>query len=243
MSSILRWLFCFIVLAGCSGASTAPSPDMGPPISREMRGLWIATVRNIDWPSRDTVSPAAQRAELIDIMDRAKAANLNAIFFQVRPAADALYKSDLEPWSTSLSGRQGTDPGYDPLAFAIEQAHARGMELHAWLNPFRAGRDAKDTNQLAPTHKWNTARHIVRVYGDQLWLDPGEPEAMEHSMRVVNDIVRRYDIDGIHVDDYFYPYPVRDSALGGNLAFPDDASYGRSGSKLPLDDWRRQNID
>lgn len=243
MSSALRLVLMFLTLAACSSATTAPAPDAAPPIAREMRGIWIATVRNIDWPSRDTVSPAAQRAELIDIMDRAKAAKLNAIFFQVRPAADALYKSELEPWSTSLSGRQGVDPGYDPLAFAIEQAHARGMELHAWLNPFRAGRDAKDTNRLALTHKWNTARHIVRVYGDQLWLDPGEPEAMEHSMRVVNDIVRRYDIDGIHVDDYFYPYAVRDSALGGNLAFPDDGSYYRSGSKLPLDDWRRQNID
>lgn len=208
-----------------------------------MRGLWIATVRNIDWPSRDTVSPATQRAELIDILDRAKAAGLNAIFFQVRPAADALYRSELEPWSISLSGTPGKDPGYDPLAFAIEQAHARGLELHAWLNPFRAGRDAKDTNRLAPTHKWNTARHLVKVYGDQLWLDPGEPEAYAHSMAVIKDLVRRYDLDGVHVDDYFYPYAVRDSALGGNLAFPDDGSYHRSGSRLPLDDWRRDNIN
>src|SRR5688572_14837639 len=170
MRSASRLVLALLTLAACTSATTAPAPESAPPIAREMRGIWIATVRNIDWPSRDTVSPAAQRAELIDIMDRAKAANLNAIFFQVRPAADALYKSDLEPWSTSLSGRQGTDPGYDPLAFAIEQAHARGMELHAWLNPFRAGRDAKDTNRLAPTHKWNTARHLVKVYGDMLWL-------------------------------------------------------------------------
>jgi uncharacterized lipoprotein YddW (UPF0748 family) len=231
-----------LILAACSRPSTI-APDAAPPVAREMRGLWIATVRNIDWPSRDTVSPATQRAELIDILDRAKAANLNAIFFQVRPAADALYKSDLEPWSTSLSGRQGTDPGYDPLAFAIEQAHARGMELHAWINPFRAGRDAKDTNALAPSHMWNRNRRLVKVYGDQLWLDPGEPEAFEHSVSVVKDLVRRYDLDGMHVDDYFYPYAVRDSALGGNMAFPDDGSYGRSGMTMPLDDWRRDNIN
>ena len=208
-----------------------------------MRGLWIATVRNIDWPSRDTVPPDTQRAELIDILDRARAAGLNAIFLQVRPAADALYKSDLEPWSISLSGTPGKDPGYDPLAFAIEQAHARGLELHAWINPFRAGRDAKDTNRLPPTHKWNTARHLVKVYGDQLWMDPGEPEAFEHSLAVVKDLVSRYELDGIHMDDYFYPYAVHDSALGGSLAFPDDGSYGRSGSRLALDDWRRDNID
>jgi uncharacterized lipoprotein YddW (UPF0748 family) len=236
----------FLVLALVAAACARPAfrtETQAPPVAREMRGLWIATVRNIDWPSTDTVSPAAQRAELIDILDRTKAAGMNAIFFQVRPAADALYKSDLEPWSTFISGRQGTDPGYDPLTFAIEQAHARGLELHAWINPFRAGRDAKDTSLLAPTHKWNTARRLVKVYGDQLWMDPGEPEAFEHSMAVVKDLVRRYDLDGIHMDDYFYPYAVRDSALGGSMAFPDDGSYGRSGSKLALDDWRRDNID
>jgi uncharacterized lipoprotein YddW (UPF0748 family) len=237
-------LFGFVFLAACSSATTVPSPDGGPPpVAREMRGVWIATVRNIDWPSSDRLSPDNQRSELVDILERAKAAGLNAVFFQVRPAADALYESDLEPWSKYLSGRQGVDPGYDPLAFAIEQAHARGLELHAWINPFRAGRDARDTNALAPSHQWNTKRHLVKVYGDQLWLDPGEPEAFEHSLAVVKDLVRRYDVDGIHMDDYFYPYPVRDSALGGNLAFPDDGSYGRSGSRLPLDDWRRDNID
>ena len=207
-----------------------------------MRGLWVATVRNIDWPSDDSLPADRQRAELIDIFDRAVAAGFNAIVFQVRPAADAVYRSDLEPWSVLLSGRQGTDPGYDPLQFAIDQAHARGLELHAWINPFRAG-NASDTLVFAPNHVWNTRRELVRVYGAQVWFDPGEPEAREHSMRVVTDIVRRYDIDGIHMDDYFYPYPVRDSARGGNLGFPDSASFARSGSSLGRDDWRRENID
>jgi uncharacterized lipoprotein YddW (UPF0748 family) len=207
-----------------------------------MRAIWVATVRNIDWPSRNNLSAAEQRAELIQILDRAAAERFNAIVLQVRPAADAVYRSDLEPWSVLLTGRQGTDPGYDPLEFAIQEAHARGLELHAWINPFRAG-NAEDTTALASTHVWNTRRDLVRVYGAQLWLDPGEPDAREHSLRVVSDIVRRYDVDGIHMDDYFYPYPVRDPLGTGNLAFPDSASFARSGSPLSRDDWRRENID
>lgn len=216
--------------------------DAVPAIPREMRGLWIATVRNIDWPSTTTLSAETQRAELIDIYDRAVAAGFNTVVFQVRPAADAVYRSDLEPWSVLLTGRQGTDPGYDPLEFAVREAHARGLEIHAWVNPFRAG-NASDTAVLAPTHLWNTRRELVRVYGAQLWLDPGEPEARAHSLRVVTDIVRRYDLDGIHMDDYFYPYPVRDTVRGGNLVFPDSASFARSASSLGVDDWRRENID
>ena len=206
-----------------------------------MRGLWVATVRNIDWPSKDTLTADRQRAELIDILDRAAAGGFNAIVFQVRPAADAVYQSSLEPWAALLTGRQGTDPGYDPLAFAVTEAHARGLELHAWINPFRAG-NAKDSATLAPTHLFNARRDLVRVYGAQLWLDPGDSAVQEHVMRVVTDIVRRYDVDGIHADDYFYPYPERDSG-GGAIAFPDSATYARSGSTLARDDWRRDNID
>lgn len=231
-----------LVVASCSRRATGPVPDPGPPaVMREMRGLWVATVRNIDWPSDTSLDAEEQRAELTDILDRAVAAGFNAIVFQVRPAADAVYRSELEPWSVLLSGRQGTDPGYDPLQFAIEQARVRGLELHAWINPFRAG-NASDTGVMAPLHVWNTKRELVRVYGAQLWLDPGEPAAREHSMRVVTDIVRRYDIDGIHMDDYFYPYPVADSARR-RIPFPDSASFARSGSTLALDDWRRENID
>jgi uncharacterized lipoprotein YddW (UPF0748 family) len=229
--------------SACSRPSTVPSPDAGPPpIMREMRGLWVATVANIDWPSRNTLSADQQRAELIDILDRAVAAGFNTVVWQVRPASDAVYRSELEPWAALLTGKQGIDPGYDPLELAVAESHARGLELHAWINPFRAG-NAPDTTALAPTHLWNTRRDLVRVYGAQLWLDPGESEAREHSLRVVMDIVRRYDVDGIHMDDYFYPYPARDSVRGGNLPFPDSASFARSGSTLALDDWRRQNID
>jgi len=231
-----------LLVAACARPSTAPTPAAAP-IMREMRGVWVATVRNIDWP-KDTVSADAQRAELIDLLDRAVANGFNAIVFQVRPEADALYRSAIEPWSIYMNGRQqGVDPGYDPLEFAIRESHARGLELHAWINPFRAARSASDTTRLAPTHAWNARRDLVRVYGDQLWLDPGEPDAREQTARVIQDLVRRYDLDGIHVDDYFYPYQVRDSVTRQIVDFPDSSSYARSGTTLPRDDWRRENID
>ena len=235
-------LAALLAATACSRRSATATIDAPPAIPREMRGIWVATVRNIDWP-KDTVSAERQRAELIDIFDRAAAAGFNTIVFQVRPTADALYRSDLEPWSTWLTGRQGTDPGYDPLEFAVREAHARGLELHAWINPYRAAMRLEDTATLAPSHVWNARRDIVRMYGNFLWMDPGEPESRAHSMRVVADLVRRYDIDGIHMDDYFYPYPIRDTVRGGNIPFPDSGSYARSGSTLARDDWRRANID
>src|SRR5688500_460294 len=151
------YLVCAMLLAACSSSNepTGPPivmPDTNPPaIQREMRGLWVATVANIDWPSRATLSADQQRAELTSILDRASASGFNAIIFHVRPAADAVYRSSLEPWGAMLSGTQGTDPGYDPVAFAIQEAHARGLELHAWINPFRAG-TTTDSAKLAPTH-------------------------------------------------------------------------------------------
>ena len=206
-----------------------------------MRGVWIATVANIDWPSRNSLSADQQRAELTDLFDRASAAGLNAVILQVRPAADAVYASTIEPWGAMLTGHQGGDPGYDPLAFAITQAHARGLQLHAWINPFRAG-NASDSLALASSHVFRTHRELARVYGSQLWLDPGEPAAQDYVIGVISDIVRRYDVDALHADDYFYPYPEKDSA-GRTLDFPDSGSYARSGSTLPLADWRRDNVD
>ncbi len=241
------------IATGCSGGaaatSTGPSPaptpvlndTAAPTIVREMRGLWVATVANIDWPSRTGLTAEQQRAELTDILDRASNAGFNAIVLQVRPAANAVYASSLEPWAELLSGTQGIDPGYDPLAFAVTEAHARGLELHAWINPFRAG-NSRDTTKLASNHLFNTQRALTRLYGTQLWLDPGEAAVQDHVMRVVSDIVRRYDIDAIHADDYFYPYQENDAA-GKLIAFPDSATYARSGSTLSRDDWRRANVD
>ncbi len=204
---------------------------------REFRGAWVATVHNIDWPSAPGLAAATQKAQLRAILDRAAELKLNAILLQVRPASDALYNSNQEPWSQFLTGTQGVSPGYDPLEFAIAEAHARSIELHAWINPFRAASNAK-TN-LASNHIAKKHPEWVRRFGAQLWIDPGEPEARDYVLGVIADIVRRYDVDGVHIDDYFYPYPLK------GASFPDDTSWERFGvrSGLSRADWRRENIN
>ena len=205
----------------------------------EFRGAWVATVYNLDWPSKPGLPEATQKAQLRALLDRAVALKLNAILLQVRPASDALYASRTEPWSEFLSGQAGVSPGYDPLAFALEEAHGRGLELHAWINPFRAAIHANDrlpSNHVAKRHpEW------VRRFGKQLWIDPGDPKARAYVIDVVSDIVRRYGVDGVHIDDYFYPYPLK----SGASTFPDDATWQRYGSKTGMSrsDWRRDNIN
>ena len=224
-----------------------PSPEkvMPPPPIREFRGVWVATVGNSCWPSKSGLSTQQQQAELIAILDRAVALKMNAIVFQVRPACDALYQSSIEPWSEYLTGVQGRAPSpyYDPLAFAITEAHRRGLELHAWFNPFRA-HHAQAVSPMASNHISRTHPELVRGYSRNLWLDPGEPEARAYSLRVVLDVVKRYDVDAVHFDDYFYPYPEKGYG-GANLDFPDAASWEKYGVKsgLSRDDWRRSNID
>ena len=240
-------LCAIVAAAACSSdeSVTGPpivTPDPDPPaIIREMRGLWVATVANIDWPSRSALPADQQRAELVSIFDRAAAAGFNAIIFHVRPAGDAVYRSSIEPWGAMLTGTQGGDPGYDPLAFAVQEAHARGLELHAWINPFRAG-NTRDSLRLSPTHFFRARRDVGVVYGSQLWFDPGESAVHDHAIRVVTDIAQRYDVDAIHADDYFYPYPETD-ASNRTLPFPDSATYARSGTQMALGDWRRANVD
>lgn len=221
-----------------------------PPAPREFRAAWVATVANIDWPSRRDLAVPEQRAEMIAILDRARAMNLNAIVLQVRPSADAIYPSPLEPWSEYLTGEQGRapQPYYDPLATWIEEAHRRGLEVHAWFNPYRA-RHTSAKGPEAPGHIANTHPGIVKSYGGFLWLDPGEPAAARRTLDVIRDVVRRYDIDGVHIDDYFYPYPVTppgSPAGTPELDFPDEASWnayvGRGGT-LARADWRRQNVN
>lgn len=203
--------------------------------------MWIATVANIDWPSRNNLSPDQQRAEMVDLLDRAVSTGINTVVFHVRPAGDAVYSSSYEPWAILLTGVQGQNPGYDPLTFAIQEAHARGMELHAWINPYRAG-NTSDTLKLVAPHLFKTRRDLIRVYGGNIWMDPGEPDVQNHSIKVIEDIVSRYDIDGIHADDYFYPYVVN-GADGRPLAFPDDATYLKYGAGMSRDDWRRDNVN
>ncbi len=239
-----------IILAGCGSprppALPVPVPDAPPAVQREFRGVWVASVSNIDWPSRPGLPVAQQQAELLAMLDRAAALRLNAVILQVRPAADALYDSPHEPWSEYLTGEMGRapEPFYDPLAFAVQEAHRRGLELHAWFNPYRA-RHPSARSEIAPSHLSRTRPELVRSYGRHLWMDPGEPAVQDHSVQVILDVVRRYEVDGIHIDDYFYPYPERDSA-GNLLDFPDELSWSRyvqGGGRLSRDDWRRQNVD
>ena len=258
-----RWLsgaagVTWVSLSGCvnvpltlpSTPNAEPTTDANqpPPAPREFRAAWVATVANIDWPSRKGLSSAAQQAEMRTLLDRAVALKLNAIILQVRPCADALYPSELEPWSETLSGVQGQPPVpfYDPLALWVSEAHLRGLELHAWFNPFRARQgDAKFAP--SPLHVSQSRPQWVKSYGNQLWMDPGEPAAAAHSVAVVLDVLQRYDVDGIHLDDYFYPYPVtQGDDAKTELEFPDQSSWQRyvaGGGLLARDDWRRNNVD
>lgn len=248
--SAARALPCLlpVLLAACAsrgGGPTAPV-DAPPPVEREFRGVWVAAVANMDWPSRPGLPTDSQKAELVRILDRSKELGLNAVILHVRPAGDALYDSKLEPWSEYLTGQQGKppEPYYDPLAFAVAEAHARGLELHAWFNPYRA-RHPSARGPMAASHISRANPELVRSYGSYLWMDPGEDAVRERSVAVVVDVVRRYDVDGVHVDDYFYPYRER-GPDGKELDFPDSASYARyraGGGTLGRSDWRRSNVD
>jgi uncharacterized lipoprotein YddW (UPF0748 family) len=225
----------------------ATAQDLPPPEPRELRAAWVATVAHIDWPSRPGLAPAQQRAEAITLLDRAREIGLNALILQVRPAGDALYPSSLEPWSEFLTGAQGRapEPPWDPLAFWLAEAHRRGLELHAWFNPYRA-RHSSAKSPLAPPHIALRAPAAVKTYGDQLWMDPGEPAAFAHTLAVLRDVLTRYALDGLHIDDYFYPYPVKAPGSPDDLPFPDDAAFERyrsAGGLLARDDWRRANVD
>lgn len=218
--------------SGHVNAQTAPK--------REFRGAWIATVANIDWPSRPGLSASEQQQEFIRLLDSLKSLGMNAVIVQVRPAADAFYISSLEPWSYWLSGKQGQPPYpyYDPLRFMIHQAHLRGMEFHAWLNPYRAVFNIH-SSRLSPDNITRIHPDWFVTYGDTRYFNPGIPAVWTYLAQVVRDLVSRYHVDGIHFDDYFYPY-----RLPGR-AFPDYASYLRYGKPegLSLDDWRRHNVD
>ncbi|HEY3287803.1 MAG TPA: family 10 glycosylhydrolase [Gemmatimonadaceae bacterium] len=217
-------------------------PSATPPtVAREFRGLWVATVGNIDWPTRTGLSQTEAMAEMRTILDRAQALRMNAVILHVRASGDALYRSNLEPWAKALTGTQGVDPGWDPLATWVEEAHIRGLELHAWFNPFRAG-SVSDTSKLAANHLWKTRPDLARIWEGQLWFDPGEPDVRTWTLNVIKDVITRYDVDAVHLDDYFYPYPQ-----GSAPVFNDDSSYNRylaaGGVAMARADWRRRNVD
>lgn len=204
----------------------------------EWRAAWIATVNNIDWPSKPGLSSDEQKKELIEYLDLFKSMNFNAVVLQVRPTADAFYQSKREPWSIYLTGDQkiAPDPLYDPLAFAIDEAHKRGIELHAWLNPYRVSQDTANLVDMSPDHIYKQRPDIFVKHGKKLYFDPAYPETREFLVDVVKDLVIDYDLDGIHFDDYFYP----------NNDFEDSLSFSIHSRGYAQEDkmaWRRENVD
>ena len=214
-----------------------------PQVQQEFRAAWIATVANINWPSKPGLSTQAQQQEAIALLDFLHSHNFNAAILQVRPQADALYKSDIEPWSYYLTGTQGKapDPYYDPLEFWVREAHNRGIELHVWLNPYRAHhKDGKAISDQSIVKKHPEL--VMYLKEGYWWMDPAQQAVQDITNDVVMDLIKRYDIDGVHMDDYFYPYP----SYNGTADFPDSISwsaYQRSGGTLSRADWRRDAVN
>jgi uncharacterized lipoprotein YddW (UPF0748 family) len=207
---------------------------------REFRGAWVASVWNSDWPSKPGLPVEQQKAELVAIIKQLQSLNFNALVLQVRPEGDALYASELEPWSAWITGTQGKAPTpfYDPLELAISECHKRNIELHAWFNPYRA----RANSQVSPVrpHIAVTNPEVVYQWGSQQWMDPGAKIVQDRAYNVIIDVVSRYDLDAIHLDDYFYPYPISGKPFPDNKTY---AAYQRSGGKLNLEDWRRENVN
>ncbi|MDB9741570.1 family 10 glycosylhydrolase [Akkermansiaceae bacterium] len=222
---ILRFLFFLLILCSVSSAAYRNSNEKVPAFPREFRAAWVACVYNIDWPSKPGLSASTQKQQLIQLLDKAASLKLNAIIFQVRPNADAVYYSSIEPYSSWISGTMGKSSGYDPLKFCIEQAHARGIEVHAWFNPFRAL--PNKSMYAAPNHVSKKYPSMCKDYLNYTWMFPSRSDAQSHSLRVIADVVRRYNVDGVHIDDYFYPYPKL-GAGGVELSrFPDGLSNAK----------------
>lgn len=224
-------LFRHILVALALAATVAAGAVEHP--KREFRGAWLHTVYQDGYMKRGT---EGNKTYLRSLLDSLRTAGVNAVFFQVRPQADAFYSSTIEPWSRYLTtGGKAPSPYWDPLQFMIDECHARGMELHAWLNPYRVTAGAKQ--MPAPGHIYHKHPERFLAYGGKIYFDPGLPENREYIVKIVDDIVERYDLDGIHFDDYFYPYPVK------GQEFPDSRSYKRYGGGMELADWRRSNVD
>lgn len=221
---------------GTLPANANSRPDPSRP-KHQFRAMWISSVENIDWPSATGLSTKQQKNEFIAWLDLAKKLNLNAVISQVRPAADAFWPSHFEPWSQYLTGTQGSDPGYDPLDFQVAEAHRRDLEYHAWFNPYRVSMQT-DPDELAATHPARRHPDWVFTYGPNLYYNPGIPKVRSFVEDAMLDAVRRYDVDGVHFDDYFYPYPVDDEKI------PDEKTFHRYGGGFSdIEDWRRHNVN
>ena len=233
-----RLLPLLLFITGFGARAFSQTTDYLPP-KREFRGVWVATVENIDWPSRQGLPADRQKEELLRILDEHQQSNINAIMFQIRPATDALYAKSREPWSKYLSGRQGVAPYpyYDPLEFAVNEAHKRGIELHAWFNPYRAAMSLSSAS-VAENHPTKQHPEWFFSYAGKKLFNPGIPAVRQYIIQVIMDVVRNYDIDGVHFDDYFYPYPENGQTI------PDAAEYHLYGQGFStIADWRRNNVD
>jgi len=232
---VLVCLYTSILLSSCVGFGLEKSD----PPKREFRAIWIATVVNIDWPTQNNLTVAKQKEEFITLLDAYKKLNFNAVIVQVRAAGDAFYPSSYDPWSKYLTGKEGKapQPNYDPLKWMIDQAHERGMEFHAWFNPYRATFDL-DTAILSDTHAFNQHPEWMVRYGKKFYFNPGLPEVIDYTRNVVLEVVNNYKVDGIHFDDYFYPYKE------AGKTFDDKAAYNEyANEQTSLDDWRRNNVN
>ena len=237
MAKYLRLLLVLLLgaVTSCKTAQQIPQQSTGKDVKREFRGAWIQTAFQGEYKD---MTPVQMRKDFIRKLNYLQKCGINAIIFQVRPEADAFYKSDIEPWSRFYTGQQGLAPAgdFDVMAFLIEECHKRNMEFHAWINPYRVKTSLK--NQLAPTHIYHEHPEWFVTYGDQIYFDPALPESREHICKIVSDIVSRYDVDAIHMDDYFYPYPIK------GVDFPDNASFARYGGGFSNKaDWRRGNVN
>jgi uncharacterized lipoprotein YddW (UPF0748 family) len=230
----MRFLFLSFLLIACcllpvdSFAQTKP----------EFRGVWVATVDNIDWPSKGNYYSDSQKVEFIKLLDMHQQNGMNALIVQIRPATDAFYPSQYEPWSEFLTGKQGQPPMpyYDPLEFMIAETHKRGLEFHAWMNPYRAVFNI-ERSSVAANHITKIHPEWFLTYGDKKYFDPGNKDVQQYVTNVVSDVVRRYAVDAVHFDDYFYPYRI------AGKEFPDDTKYQQYGNVMNKEDWRRSNVD
>lgn len=227
--------FVFWLMMGLCGLALSAGQA-----ASEMRGAWISSAYNLDFPSRSNMTAAEQRQEIRQLMTVAAQCRLNNVFVQVRPEGDALYCSAIEPWSRFLTGKQGKSPGFDPLQAFIDEGKRRGIAIHAWINPYRAAVNAR--NICDKRHISRSMASSVRRVGRLLWMDPSSPAVQQHVLMVVKDLISRYNLAGIHLDDYFYPYPDQ----SGGRSFPDAieySAYRAAGGQLGLGDWRRRNVN
>lgn len=236
-------LFAVTTMGG-GGLAVAQDEIPEPEAKREFRAAWVAAVANIDWPSRKGLTTEQQQQEILGILDKCVELNMNAIVLQVRPAADAIYQSEIEPWSDVITGTMGQapEPFYDPLTMWVDEGHKRGIEVHCWFNPYRAFHPSSAKSPISDNHISKTNPEIAKKYGEYYWLNPTDKRVQDLSMRVILDVVKRYDIDGVHMDDYFYPYP----SYANGADFPDDdtwEAYQKSGGELERNDWRREAVD